>query len=706
MLFRTAFVSFIILACTTIILAADPVRWRLLSDNIGYPGPRQQTGVTYTWESATDDPVDRNGRRLLDGDQPWDWTTTAGWTGRDNAVLFDFKAPYAFKKTRVFFFQRIPASVECLGAAQPEGPWSSLGKLEVLKEGWNELPLNGAPARYVKMVLKVQAVGVYFREAQIIGMKPGEDTQKAPPVLVKSGQQYLAQGGKPFCSVVVDPAAGEKAMAAAWLLRDTLERMTGAPIPLFDASEKPSGARIFVGDTPQTRALKLNVMQGYPGEETCRIVSKGTDLVLAGNDAGLYQGTRAAVYAFLRRQGCEWFGTDDLWTVIPSTPTLAIKPFNLTVTPAFAMRSIWYIPAEVANTWGLGGDEVASGHNLSNIVPSSLFVEHPEYFPLIDGKRTNEGEIQLCTTNPDVIRLAVEKATKAFDDDPGLVAYSLSNNDCGGFCTCPDCLKVRGTAGNPNANVMLTFANAVATGLRKTHPTARVCFLAYWYTRDAPDPALKAAPGVMVMQVNEGCHAHALDDPSCPRNVTYCANFERWAATGAEQAVYEWYIPGCSDKRWNALPWVPGDTALRNLRWWAGKNVRWITYESQSGFSRALPLAWPTYQIPAQGMWDTSLNAQAITADSCRKLFGPAAAPMRTFYETLDVALAYGKEHATIWNLPDPTKVYTAPLQARARECLNIALVAANGAKDPIYARRVTAVLEDWTAAETVLNKK
>ncbi|MHB0936318.1 MAG: DUF4838 domain-containing protein [Armatimonadota bacterium] len=686
--------------------SADPVRWRLLSDNIAYPGPRLQTGVTYSWEAATNDPVDQSGRRLLDGDQPWDWTSTAGWTNRDNAVIFDFKAPYAFKKARAFFFQRLPASVECLGAAQPEGPWASLGALEEFKEGWNELPLTGAPARYVKMVVKMKAVGVYFREAQFIGLKPGEDTLTAPRANTRGGAVYLAEGGKPFCSVVVDPAAGEKVVAAAWLLRDTLERMTGAPIPLFDVKEKPGGARLLVGDTPQTRALQLSVAQAYPGKETYRITSKGADLVLAGNDAGAYQGTRAAVCEFLRRQGCGWYGTEALWQVVPSRPSLSIRPLDLSVTPPIALRSIWYVPAEVGKFWGLQGDVVQSHHNLSNIVTADMFAAHPEYFPMIDGKRTNQGEIQVCTTNPDVIRMTVEAARKAFDSNPELVAYSLSNNDCGGFCTCPDCAKVRGTAGNPNANAMLTFANAVVTELRNTHPAARVCFLAYWYTFWAPDPALKAAPGVVLMQVNEGCHAHALEDPACERNVRYSANFEKWADTGAEMAIYEWYIPGCSDKRWNALPWVAGETALRDLRWWTQRGMKWITYESQAGMSTALPQAWPLYLVAARGMWQPELKAADILRESCGQLYGPAAPFMLAYYQELERALADGDQHAGIWNLPDPTKVYTPEVQARCHVFLLQAMQAVDGAADPACAQRIKAVTDYWTAAEAVLKKK
>jgi hypothetical protein len=58
----------LLLLMLTVACNADPVRWRLLTDNAGYPGPALHTGVTYTWESAPDNPPDTTGKRLIDGD--------------------------------------------------------------------------------------------------------------------------------------------------------------------------------------------------------------------------------------------------------------------------------------------------------------------------------------------------------------------------------------------------------------------------------------------------------------------------------------------------------------------------------------------------------------------------------------------------------------------------------------------------------------
>src|SRR6185437_175117 len=44
-------------------------------------------------------------------------------------------------------------------------------------------------------------------------------------------------------------------------------------------------------------------------------------------------------------------------------------------------------------------------HSLDRLVPQELYAQHPEYFPLINGKRVN-GYVQRCLSNPDVIAMA------------------------------------------------------------------------------------------------------------------------------------------------------------------------------------------------------------------------------------------------------------------------------------------------------------
>src|ERR1044072_9107204 len=57
-------------------------------------------------------------------------------------------------------------------------------------------------------------------------------------------------------------------------------------------------------------------------------------------------------------------------------------------------------------------------HTLDTQVPRELFDKHPEYFPLINGRRKS-GYVQRCLTDPNVLRITIESVEKEIDRYPG-----------------------------------------------------------------------------------------------------------------------------------------------------------------------------------------------------------------------------------------------------------------------------------------------
>lgn len=62
------------------------------------------------------------------------------------------------------------------------------------------------------------------------------------------------------------------------------------------------------------------------------------------------------------------------------------------------------------------------------VSPEKYFVSHPEYFSLIDGKRTHDRS-QLCLSNPDVLRIAIENIKAQIRREPQYLIYDVSQND-------------------------------------------------------------------------------------------------------------------------------------------------------------------------------------------------------------------------------------------------------------------------------------
>ena len=150
-------------------------------------------------------------------------------------------------------------------------------------------------------------------------------------VITKANQDKL----KILCTA----EAGSKARAAADDLRAYIRRMTGWNIKIIgDHIETEGIMYITVGASEITEALGYETVSGYPGRESVTVSQRDSHLVLMGNDDGSYNGTQYAVNLLLERLGCGWFGTDELWTVVPTLECLDLRVGDLYLdfTPRFS----------------------------------------------------------------------------------------------------------------------------------------------------------------------------------------------------------------------------------------------------------------------------------------------------------------------------------------------------------------------------------
>ena len=678
----------------------------VLTDNTSGHEPGFHTGVRYTAIPPFTNPADPEHHRLLDGDLNGNWNDVAGINYADQKVIFDFQGLYRFAKISVRFSQpQKPAFIEVSISDPTDSEFLKVGTITPGdRTGWYDLVLPSAvTGRYLKLFCKLNAWGWYINEVKAWGASAREpDTTVAlPPVAMKEGKLPITRDGRALAGIVIAADAGEKTQRAARILQQTVLKMSGVLLPLRDDARDWAGAQICIGPS---KFNALTVAQGVEQPDGYRVVVNPQRVMIVGNDAGPYTGSEYGVYDLLEQLGCGWFAPNALYQVIPRKDNLGFALQDRHETPAMQMRSVWNVFPEAYPSWRLQQTaSVDCGHALSAIIPpEQYFADHPEYFAQVNGKRVKDG--QLCFANADVQRIAIEKANAFFTANPDKLAFSLSPNDTGGFCDCADCQKL----GPSPAARMLAFANCVARGVANAHPGKMVCFLAYWFTQGAP-VKMRAEPNVIVMVVNEGCHAHALDDPHCERNVNWRKNFEQWAATGAAMAIYEWYIPGCNAPVWQKLPWISTEVAYRNLRYWRAHKVRWITYESQTALEEAgtagYPRRWPLYYLAARGLWNPDADPRAVLREACGRLYGPAGDAMFRYFAILDAAMMQGTAHSGIWALPPAQQVYPPAIRARARAALGEALAAAGKASDRGAWQRVYTEAKAWQDGEAMLDQ-
>lgn len=546
----------------------------------------------------------------------------------------------------------------------------------------------------------------------------------ASPLRKDYTELVLAADGQCGCSVVIARNAPDKVRAAADDFCQLFERMTGAVCPQYTDDRTVSGNLVLIGPSRYTAEMGLEALHGYPENERVRLRRDGARLALLGNDDGAFTGTAYAVTMLFERFGCGWFGPDPLWQVIPKRRTLTVGYLDIDHTPAFICRHTNVLRAnpDLARRWYMGGVPHMAGHALTTLVPRETYFDtHPEWFCLIDGKRNPFVEWwQYCYSNEELTQLFADKICERFAADPLMTQFSIALNDgwYHGWCECEHC-KAMGTT----SETAVRFANRLARLVGQRYPHHTLTFLAYFPTYHPPTHPMEVEPNVEVMFCKEADMFLPVDKG--PDNGYHCKytfeqsknayptpwrqNFEEWnrLVPFRSVAIWDWYCIAAAKPVWKDVPWVQGDVATRNNRYWKAHGVRYV-YNDQGPLDvfyeddASYPLRFPLWYVNARSWWDQDLTGSELLLDACRKLYGPAADLMNAYYTCLADIAAHNTAKTIAWHPPEPCELYTPEAVARVDAILR--LVKGYLPKtDPLVRQRLTIQLSLWEKAKTVI---
>lgn len=262
------------------------------------------------------------------------------------------------------------------------------------------------------------------------------------------------------------------------------------------------------------------------------------------------KGLLNAVYGYLGWLGVLWPSPDA--ETLPSRGPLAFPSTPILRNPSCRRRGIehsvgdplpwlkWYArqgfneamlhqPPGLWKDTAKAADELGivlqtGGHGLSSLLSRKLFDQHPDYFRALqppDFERRRLSDSNLCSGNPKA--LAIVKAnTRRFVRQFPASVYHLWADDlpAGGWCYCARCW------GYPPQDQALRAMNAVAEAVVEVNPKARLAHCIYHDTF-VPPRAIRAHPAIEpLVAPRERCYAHAINDPRCARNRSYCRNLE------------------------------------------------------------------------------------------------------------------------------------------------------------------------------------
>lgn len=364
----------------------------------------------------------------------------------------------------------------------------------------------------------------------------------------KQNEYTLFSGKKTNYRIAINATASTSEQWAAKELQHWLKEVSGADFPVSAIGDLHAGPQIILG---YNESVKSETGAEAPADldESFAYFNVGPDIFIYG---GKQRGTMYGVMSFLENElGCRWY-TPSV-SVIPKKDELKFYAYKHAETPGIRVRNDFYFEA-FDPTWAArnkmngrmgfaeqpGGVEAYwSVHTFYPLMPpEEFFDKHPEYYSLINGKRTHD-RAQLCLTNAHVLKIITERIKKQMRDHPEYLIYSVSQNDWYNPCQCNKCqsiVKQEGSESGP----LIRFVNKVAEAVEKEFPDKFIGTLAYQYTRTPPKTLQPRKNVVIRLCPIEACVAHSLE--SCPQNQSFLKDLKTWSSISPHLYIWDYVV--------------------------------------------------------------------------------------------------------------------------------------------------------------------
>ena len=471
----------------------------------------------------------------------------------------------------------------------------------------------------------------------------------------REGGLDLVREGQAVSTIVVRKDAPKWTNKAAEWLQKYVQKVSGAELPVVTEDKSLAGTLISVGHTQM--AAEAAVDDSGLKYDGCKLVAKGHVLYLIGKDSTTelkdqpFKGARGTCRAVLTllddHCGIRWFLPGPNGELVPKSTDISV-PANLdkTFIPAFAFSDgrfpydYGYLvdggatPGAVINNFRNSLVATAGGETYYAAVPSGIgphsqsgnyFETNPEYFALINGKRTGAGN-HLCSTNPGVKQLLVKAMNEKFEQ--GYEIVSLGQEDGYRRCQCDECEKLDNYRGPPEGVRWEDFQNSTL----QDSPCERLFLL----HKAVFEEVAKSHPkGIMLL--------HSYAPTAWPSKkiegwgdnvwVQLCNQGEEYvAAWKGKTAGFTGYV------YWFDIQIPMGFNVHATPREVSGK-TRYMHDAGFLGLYHFMETNWgfqgPCFYVLGKMMGDPSLDYREIMEEYCEGVFGKAAGNMLNFFDLL-----------------------------------------------------------------------
>ena len=501
----------------------------------------------------------------------------------------------------------------------------------------------------------MQSFAKYLLTLSVICLMLGCNTGRISP---GKASLTIAKDGKSDYVIVIADNASPSEKYAANELHNFLNEISGADISVITDSQPMQKHEIILGQNTHLNKTNATINFAKFGNEGFAIRNSGNHLIIAG---GRLRGTMYGVHEFLESYlGCRWFSSKV--SKIPKQPTIEIPLYFLnSQSPVFEYRDDFYSDAFDAD-WaarnksnsGTARLDASYGgkitfypfaHSFYTLIPpEKYFQKHPEYFSEKDGQRFYERG-QLCLTNPDVLKLAIEQVKAWIKEKPEANIIEVSQNDCGGWCECAECKALDEQEGS-HSGTIINFVNQIAQAIETEHPDKAIDTFAYQYSRKPPR-TIKPRPNVIVRLCSiECCFTHPI--ATCPENASFLADLKGWS--GICNRLYVWdYV---TDFAHYLMPFPDFSVLKPNIQLFAQHNVKGVFEEGNYSAGGCGEFAELRAYVLAKLLWNPDCDVDKAVNEFLAGYYGAAAPAIRKYFDLIHNKVRDENIHLGIFDPP------------------------------------------------------
>ena len=322
--------------------------------------------------------------------------------------------------------------------------------------------------------------------------------------------------------------------------------------------------------------------------------------------------------------------------------------------------------------YGMGFDQSifisvngASIHNTFKILPKATYQSaHPKWYSTEDQGVTSNGT-QICYTahgDEKELKAMVEEVARillvAADQMPTFSTITFTQEDIPSWCGCKVCLEMQEKYGGSNSASIIKMLNAVddivqaelqrradATGTKKRE--LKILFFAYRLSEQPPvkqnaDGSYSAIDETVVCNPNVGVYiapirADYSDSFYTDINASARENIRGWAAICKN--LYMWIY----DTNFSAymFPNNTWDAKIETYRFLIENNAYYVMSQAQYDNNAVTHFSRFKDYIDAKASFDVNVDFNTLANDYFANYFGPACAPMRQFFDSLQSYMVY-----------------------------------------------------------------